>query len=141
MYVADFPFPLNGALVNRPETRELAIDVRSAEPRENVLVATDEVIKLFALAVNEQLFSHPSLRASLKLLTEQADDDGMRQQYQFLATAVPPAAFRALLSLLAQTPHAGDRLARADIRSAQVWDGVDVQALLQPGVSAVSRPP
>jgi hypothetical protein len=142
MYVAeDFPFSLNGALTGRPETRELAIDVRAAEPRENGLLATDEVIKLFALAVNEQLFSHPSLRAGLKLLTEQADDGGMRLRYQFLATAVPPAAFRVLLSLLAQTHHGGDHLARADIRSAQAWDGVDIQALLQPGVIAVGRPP
>jgi hypothetical protein len=140
MYVADFPFPLNGALAGRPEPRELAIDVRAAEPRENVLVSTDEVIRLFALAVNEQLFAHPALRAGLELLNEQVDDDGMRRQYRFLSTAVPPGAFRALLSLLAQTHHAGDRLARADIRSAQVWDGVDIQALLQPGVIPVGRP-
>ena len=132
---------MNGALVNQPETRDLIIDVHAAEPRENVLVATDEVIKLFSVAVNEQLFSHPSLRASLKLLTEQADGDGMRLKYQFLTTAVPPSAFRALFSLLAQTHHAGDRLARADIRSAQAWDGVEAQALLQPRVIPVGRPP
>jgi hypothetical protein len=141
MFVAgDYPFALSGALANHPETRELTIDVRAAEPRENGLVATDEVVKLFAIAVNEQLFSHPDLRAELKLLTEQEDEDGMRLKYQFLTTAVPPSAFRALLSLLAQTHHAGDRLARADLRSAQAWDGVEVEALLQPGVIAVGRP-
>ena len=136
----DFPFRLEGAVARDVATRELTIDVRAAEPRTDVLEPADEVITLFALAINEQLFTPTRPRASLELTAGQVAEGGMRRLYRFRATAVPPAAFRALLSLLAQTHHAGDRLASVAIRGAQAWDGVDVRALLAPGVIAPERP-
>ncbi|MGH7496384.1 MAG: hypothetical protein ACREOO_28880 [bacterium] len=101
----------------------------------NPMEATGEVVNLFALAVNEQMFSmgrSKPVPAFMKLLEAKWDHQTITRAFRYKIKSVPPTSFLVLVALLVQTHHAYEPLNFMSLRTVtQAQSPVDHLALLK----------
>jgi hypothetical protein len=118
------PFEIDINLPDGGEEIELEILLEaddSEEPAdEQSMQASKEVVELFALAVNEQMYSSGKGKpviASMKNVSAYWIPTDQFRHFRFHIKSVPPASFLTLLALLTQTHYANEPLRRVRIRA------------------------
>jgi len=134
------PFGLEALLPSGEEEVEVVIVVNASEEDEladeESMKSTAEVVNLFALAVNEQMFSRGKgkpVPAHMILLEKKwVLDPGARAwRFRFQIKSVPPASFLVLLALLTQTHYAYEPLKLVSLRATtQLQNPVDHHTLM-----------
>ena len=111
------PFDLSLSL---PTDLEAVVEltVASDTDKREDLEASDEIVQIFTMAVNAQMFSDGSTGtiAQASLLDSDFDPRLRMWKYVFKMRSVPPTSLAVLVALLAQTRHAGDPVSRVTIR-------------------------
>ena len=116
----EFALPFDLSL-DLPADGEAVVDLTlnsETDDRED-LEPSDEIVQIFTMAVNAQMFSDPagSGRLAHAALLESAFDPGVGTwKYVFKLHAFPPTSLPVLVALLAQTRHAGDAITRVTFR-------------------------
>ncbi len=119
------PFRLEADIPTRCGDVELELRLEATageegDDEEPLLQACDEVVRLFALSVGDQLFRSsegPAGKSSLELLGVQSARKGGSYVYKMRARALPANAFLVLLGMLAQNTYAGDPLERVKLHA------------------------
>lgn len=111
------PFDLSLSLPADPEA-VVELTVVSATDRQEDLEPSDEIVQIFSMAVNSQMFSDGGSGAVAQAsLLDSGFDPRLRSwTYVFKMRAVPPKSLAVLVALLAQTRHAGDPISRVTVR-------------------------
>jgi hypothetical protein len=111
------PFDLSLSL---PTDLEAVVEltVASDTDKREDLEASDEIVQIFTMAVNAQMFSDGSTGtiAQASLLDSDFDPRLRMWKYVFKMRSVPPTSLAVLVALLAQTRHAGDPVSRVTVR-------------------------
>jgi hypothetical protein len=114
------PFELDVLLPRDAREYEIDIELSGETEEEDALKASDEMVRLFALAVNEQMLSKgrgEPIIARMELSESFVEDAGQRWRYLYRAQSVPPSSYFVLLALLAQTRFAEAPLQHVSIRA------------------------
>lgn len=113
-FIAGLPVPGESAAL------ELCLEAGDGNGGDGpLLLACDEVVRLFALCVEDRLFGAAPGTAGpsqFKLLESASARGGAFHRYRFRMEAVPPHAFLSLLAMLAQNAYSGDPLGRVVLR-------------------------
>jgi hypothetical protein len=112
------PFDVQISLPLESEA-EVELTVQGATGEREDLEPSDEMVHIFAMAVNAQMFSDNGSGTLARVaVLESLFDGGARcWRYAFAVRAVPPRAVAVLVALLAQTRHAGDPITRVTLRA------------------------
>ena len=111
------PFDLS---LDLPAADEAVVQltVGSDTDKREDLEASDEIVQIFTMAVNSQMFSDgvTATIAQASLIDSDFDRGQRAWKYVFKMRSVPPKSLAALIALLAQTRHAGDPVSRVTVR-------------------------
>jgi hypothetical protein len=113
------PFDLDLSLPLASEA-EVELTIHSTTGEREALEPSDEIVHIFAMAVNAQMFSDDGSAGTLArvaVLESLFDSAACCWRYAFAVRAVPPRAVAVLVALLAQTRHAGDPITRVTLRA------------------------
>lgn len=120
---SEIPFEFQVEIPSRGEEVDAELWLESSVGEEGdeepLLLACDEVVRLFALSIGDQFFSAgsgPVGQSQLELLDSKMGRGGAHYYYRMRMRAVPPNAFLVLLGMLVQNVYSGDPLARVMLR-------------------------